>query len=58
MRETVDIHIPLISKHHCCNDCKKKVGEICVYWKKPTKEVALDCKPRPEWDIESNRRSM
>ncbi|MDR2942472.1 MAG: hypothetical protein LBV17_07780 [Treponema sp.] len=51
MKNTMEIHIPIINKHHCCNDCKKKKGKICLAYNKPTSEVALDCKPKPEWEI-------
>jgi len=51
-RETVEVVIPLISKNHCCNCCKKKKGKICTFHKKPINDVALSCKPKPEWEIE------
>jgi len=50
-RETVKVVIPLISKNHCCNCCKKKKGKICTFHKKPINDVALSCKPKPEWEI-------
>jgi hypothetical protein len=48
----IELSIPLISKNHCCNCCKKKKGKICTFHKKPINDVALSCKPKPEWEIE------
>jgi hypothetical protein len=50
MSDTIEISIPLINKHHCCNDCTKKKGKMCLQWDKPTCDIALECEPKPEWE--------
>jgi len=52
MKNTMTVKIPIISKHHCCSDCKKYQHKKswCKQWNKSINDCALGCKPKPEWE--------